>query len=146
MNDNNNPELKILNGAMKYAQRVRDQNRNYELNNNLEIDNGKVKIPNDSDEKNKKEKKPKKDKENSPYNNSFSKINSKHISPFHEFEDDKKNKNKNNEKEKDILNEKALEIVESLGYKKSFIKESIINKNFNYATTSYRLTVKYFFP
>ena len=142
--DYNNPDLKILNGAMKYAARVREQNRNYELNNNLEIDNGKIKIPNDSDEKNKKEKKVKKD-EISPYNGSFDKLTNKPFTPPNENIENSNENNKNN-KTKDEFNEKALEIVEKLGYKKEFIKDSIINKQFNYATTSYRLTVKYFFP
>ena len=59
----------------------------------------------------------------------------------------KENKeNKDNKyNEKDEINEKALEILENLGYKKSFVKESIIKNNFNYATASYRLIVKYCF-
>ena len=149
--DFNNPDLKILNGVIKYVARVKDLNRNYELNNNQEIDNGVVILPNDSDEKNKKE------NDISPLNGSYNnnnnnKIHNKPFSAPNEIEEvnkdkdkDKDNKNKEKEKEKDEINEKALEILENLGYKKSFVKESIIKNNFNYATASYRLIVKYCF-
>jgi serine/threonine protein kinase len=141
--DFNNPDLKILNGVIKYVAKVKDLNRNYELNNNQEIDNGVVILPNDSDEKNKKE------NDISPLNGSYNnnKIQSKPFSAPNEIEEvNKDNKdNKYKEKEKDEINEKALEILENLGYKKSFVKESIIKNNFNYATASYRLIVKYCF-
>jgi serine/threonine protein kinase len=138
--DFNNPDLKILNGVIKYVAKVKDLNRNYELNNNQEIDNGVVILPNDSDEKNKKE------NDISPLNGSYNnnKIHTKPFSAPNEIEEVNKD-NKNKEKEKDEINEKALEILENLGYKKSFVKESIIKNNFNYATASYRLIVKYCF-
>mgnify|MGYP002624184704 CR=1 FL=1 len=136
--DFNNPDLKILNGAIKYVAKVKDLNRNYELNNNQEIDNGVVILPNDSDEKNKKE------NDISPLNGSYNnnKVCTKPFSAPNEIEEVN---NDNKKKEKDEINEKALEILENLGYKKSFVKESIINNNFNYATASYRLIVKYCF-
>ena len=142
--DFNNPDLKILNGVIKYVAKVKDLNRNYELNNNQEIDNGVVILPNDSDEKNKKE------NDISPLNGSYNnnKIHTKPFSAPNEIEEvNKENKeNKDNKyNEKDEINEKALEILENLGYKKSFVKESIIKNNFNYATASYRLIVKYCF-
>ena len=139
--DYNNPDLKILNGAIKYVAKVKELNRNYELNNNQEIDNGVVIIPNDSDEKNKKD-----NNDISPLNGSYNnKISSIPFSPPNEIEE-KSNGNNNNNKEGDEINEKALEIIENLGYNKSFVRESILKNDFNYATASYKLIVKYFFP
>ena len=133
MIDINNPDLQILNGAIKYAAKVRDLNRNYELNNNQEIDNGVVITPNDSDEK---EKKVENNLFNISYNNKFQ---NRHISPPNEyneyFED-------NNESE---INEKALDMLQNLGYKKSYVKKYLTKNEFNYATTSYNLIVKYCF-
>ena len=137
--DLNNPDLKILNGVIKYVAKVKDLNRNYELNNNQEIDNGVVIMPNDSDEKNKKE-----NNDLSPLNGSYnSKVHSKPFSPPNEIEEVNISNNKN--KERDEINEKALDILQNLGYKKSYVRECIIKNNFNYATASYRLIVKYCF-
>ena len=132
MIDINNPDLKILNGVIKYNAKVRDLNRNYELNNNQEIDNGVVITPNDSEDN---EKRPDKNFVNG-YNNKFQ---SKNISPHNEL-------NSNNEKKNgDEINENALEMLQNLGYKKSFVKNCLTKNEFNYATTSYNLIVKYCF-
>ena len=139
--DFNNSELKIRNGLIKFNNKVKDLNRNYELNNNQEIDNGVVISPQNSDEKNKKE-----NNDISPCNGSFnnSKGNSKQFSPNPEPEENNLNNNKNKYTNKENeINEKALEDLKALGFKKSFIKESLIRNNFNYATTSYGLIVKY---
>ena len=121
---------------------MKDLNRNYELNNNQEIDNGVVISPHNSDEKNKKEN----NNDISPYNNSFnnSKGYSKPFSPNPEPVENiiNTNKNKFNSKENEI-NEKALDDLKALGYKKTFVRESLVKNNFNYATTSYGLIVKY---
>ena len=140
--DCNNTDLKIQNGLIKFNNRVKDLNRNYELNNNQEIDNGVVISPNGSDEKNKK------DNDISPYNGSFnSKGNSKPFSPRTELEEpisSNTNRNKVNFSNKeDEINDKALDDLQVLGFKKSFVKESLIKNNFNYATASYKLIVKY---
>ena len=141
--DFNNPDLKILNGVIKYMAKVKDLNRNYELNNNQEIDNGIVILPNESDEKNKKEN----DNIITPVNrsDSNSKKISKYISPQNEVDDNYKNKDKEKEKDKDEINIKALETLENLGYDKKYVKECIYKNHFNYATASYRLIVKYCF-
>ena len=141
--DFNDSDLKIQNGLIKFNNKVKDLNRNYELNNNQEIDNGVVISPHNSDEKNKKEN----NNDISPYNNSFnnSKGYSKPFSPNPEPEENNINltkRNKYNNKENEI-NEMALEDLKALGFKKSFVKESLIKNNFNYATTSYGLIVKY---
>ena len=139
--DCNNTDLKIKNGLIKFNNRVKDLNRNYELNNNQEIDNGVVISPNNSDEKNKKE------NDISPYNGSFnSKGNSRPFSPRVELDEKNAASNRNkvnfNNKE-DEINEKALDDLKILGYKKSFARDSLMKNIFNYATTSYRLIVKY---
>ena len=139
--DCNNNELKIQNGLIKFNNKVKDLNRNYELNNNQEIDNGVVISPNGSDEKNKKD-----NNDISPLNGSFnSKGNSKPFSPRNEI-DDQSNSYRNkvifNNKE-DEINEKALDDLKVLGFKNSFVRESLNKNIFNYATTSYRLIYKY---
>ena len=139
--DCNNSELKIQNGLIKFNNRVKDLNRHYELDNNQEIDNGVIKSPNGSDENNIKEN----NNDISPLNGSYnSKGHSKPFSPRTEAEESNTNRNKVNFNNKvDDINEKALDDLKVLGYKKSFVKESLINNSFNYATTSYRLIVKY---
>ena len=137
--DYNNPDLKILNGVIKFIAKVKDLNRKYELNNNQEIDHGVVIMPNDSDDKVKKDY----NISNSPFNRSFGKFFSKPFSPPNEVEE---TKNKNNKsKEGNEINENALNILQNLGYKKSVVKEYLIKNVFNYATASYRLIVKYCF-
>ena len=139
--DFNNSDLKIQNGLIKFNNKVKDLNRNYELNNNQEIDNGVVISPHNSDEKNKKE-----NNDISPYNGSFnnSKGNSKPFSPNPEPEENLINTNRNKFNNKDNeINEKALDDLKALGFKKSFVRESLVKNNFNYATTSYGLIVKY---
>ena len=137
-------DLQIQNGLIKFNNKVKDLNRNYELNNNKEIDNGVVISPHNSDEKNKKE-----NNDISPNNGSFNNNNnskgiSKAFSPNPEPDENNLNINKNkyNNKENEI-NEKALEDLKALGYKKTFVKESLMRNIFNYATTSYGLIVKY---
>ena len=138
--DCNNSDLKIQNGLIKFNNRVKDLNRHYELDNNQEIDNGVIISPNGSDEKNKKD-----NNDISPYNGSYnSKGHSKPFSPRTEIEESNSNRNKVNFNNKeDDINDKALDDLKVLGYKKTFVKESLINNAFNYATTSYRLIVKY---
>ena len=132
--DMNNPDLKILNGAIKFVAKVKDINRNYELNNNQEIDNGVVITPNDSEDKDKDKKNELPKYLNAGYN---TKYQSRHISPPNELNEE------NNTG--DEINENALEMLQNLGYKKSFTKKCLIKNEFNYATTSYQLIVKYCF-
>ena len=133
MIDVNNPDLKILNGIIKYNAKVRDLNRNYELNNNQEIDNGVVITQNDSEDKEKK-------LENNGFNISYiNKFQSRHISPPNELIDNYEEKDDNG------INENALDILQNLGYKKAYVKKYLTKNEFNYATTSYNLIVKYCF-
>ena len=132
--DFNNPDLKIRNGIIKFSPKAKDLNRNYELNNNQEIDNGIIILSYDSEEKDKKDK--------SPYDGSYnSKFQIKQFSLLGEIEYNNKNTiNKKN----NVLNEKILEKIIILGYDKDYVKKCINNKEFNYATATYKLLDKYF--
>ena len=140
MIDINNPDLKILNGVIKYVARVRDLNRNYELNNNQEIDNGVVITPNDSEDKEIKKEDKEIKKENYLVDKSYnSKFQSRKISP-------PKEKNEYDESNTaNEINENALDMIQNLGYKKYYMKKILAKNEFNYATTSYNLIVKYCF-
>ena len=130
--EENNPDLKILNGVIKYVAKVRDLNRNYELNNNQEIDNGVVITPNESEDKEKKDNY----LIDKSYNNKFV---SRKISPPNEKNEYYENSTT------DEINENALDMIQNLGYKKFYMKKVLIKNEFNYASTSYNLIVKYCF-
>ena len=139
-NNFNNSELIIRNGIIKFSPKTKDLNRNYELNNNQEIDNGIVILSKDSDEN---------IKAKSPYDGSYnSKIYSKHLSPKSEkeyYSNKKKIDNKFiNDKENNFVNKKILEKMEKLGYDKKYVNNCLIKKEFNYATSTYRILDKYF--
>jgi peptidase E len=53
-NDFNNQDLIIKNGIIKFSPKTKDLNRNYELNNNQDIDKRIVILSKDSDEKGQK--------------------------------------------------------------------------------------------
>jgi len=135
-NDFNNPDLIVQNGIIKFSPKTKDLNRNYELNNNQDIDNGIVILSNDSDEKGKKEETPIEGSHNS-------KINNKHFLPMTNIEFNKKD-SKDEVKVYDAINNKILDKVEILGYNKEYIKYCLIKKEFNYATATYRILEKYF--
>jgi serine/threonine protein kinase len=135
-NDFNNPDLIVKNGIIKFSPKTKDLNRNYELNNNQDIDNGIVILSNDSDEKGKKEESPIEGSQNS-------KINNKHFLPVDKIELNKKG-SEDEDKECESINSKILEKVEILGYNKEYIKYCWIKKEFNYATATYRILEKYF--
>ena len=135
-NDLNNPDLIVRNGIIKFSPKIKDLNRNYELNNNQDIDNGIVILSNDSDEKGKKEETP-------IEGNLISKINNKNFSLVDKIELNKKN-SRDEDKDCDVVNNKILEKIEILGYNKEYIKYCLIAKEFNYATATYRILEKYF--
>ena len=133
--DLNNKDLEIENNIIEYSNKVKDLNRNYEMNNNEEIDNGFI----DNDKYN---------QENniSPSNGNFNNNENINENISIEFnpkkESEEINLNTNNDEVIEI-NEKALEDLEKLGFDKTYVKESLIKNDFNYATTSYGLIVKY---
>ena len=139
--DYNNKSLIIKNNVIKFSAKVKELNRNYELNNNGEIDNGIVISPKDSiDDK-------KKDNEISPYNYNgsyYSKIQSKPFSANNELEEGLSSRRENNKNES-FFNENVLNELNDLGYNKDYIKECILKNEINYATTSYHLLNKYYY-
>ncbi len=136
--DYNNKSLIIKNNVIKFGAKVKELNRNYELNNNGEIDNGIVISPKDSIEGEKK------DNDISPYNGSYySKVRSKPFSPNNEFEEGLSSRRENNKDEK-FINEKVLDELCDLGYNKKYVIDCILKNNINYATASYYLLDKYF--
>ena len=118
-------ELIVMNHAIKFGGEVKDINRNYELNNNEDIDNGLVISPQNTNVK--------KIKEDKIFNEK--KINTK--SPV------KGNGIKCENEETIIINENVINEVVLLGYDKYFIKNSLIKRQFNYATTCYQLIAKF---
>jgi hypothetical protein len=137
--DYNNKELIIKNNVIKFSVKVKELNRNYELNNNGEIDNGVVISPNDSHEKKKE------NNDISPYNGSYySKIQSKPFSPFNEMEEGLSSRRENkDDKNNDTINDKALSELCELGYNKKYVVDCINKNDINYATAGYYLLDKF---
>ena len=138
--DYNNKSLIIKNNVIKFSAKVKELNRNYELNNNGEIDNGIVISPKDSIEKKKI------DYDISPYNfngSYYSKVHSKPFSPNNEIEEGLNSKRENN-KDDNIINDKVLEQLFEFGYNKDYVKECIFKNEINYDTAIYYLLDKYF--
>ena len=135
--DNNNnsfdSDLMVKNNLIKFNIKLKEINRNYEFNNNGEIDNGIVISQNSQNNNNKNDL--------SPLNKgSFCKIKSKQILNSNEL-DDIFNQRKENKDEK-IINESILEEIEQLGYEKEYVINCLKTNKFNYATASYYLLLK----
>lgn len=118
-------ELIIKNNVIKFNVKARDLNRNYELNNNGEIDNGIVISPNDS--------------VNEPAPGADD-LSDRIISPFVEEREVPiiSSSEVNGELKEDIIKKMMI-----MGYSASYIKSCIRNGEFNYATACYYLLVKY---
>ena len=144
--DNSNKHLKIQNGLIKFAGKVKDLNRAYELNNNGEIDNGIV-ISQDAS-------KAADDKAGingvSPFEDN-SAPKSKPFTPFNECEfayggggnGSGCKGNSNYFVQENVIDENILNEVANLGYSKHHVVASIERDEFNYATTTYQLLLKY---
>jgi hypothetical protein len=144
-------EIQIENEVIKMVGKAKDANRNYELNNNGEIDNG---ILINQPEPKEKEKEILSNRDSpllSPMSNSREKI-SKPVSPQNEPADrrfsnmpsPKENKNFKEEKQNLIIgnlcinsDEAIVNIVEEIGYKRDYVIKSIINNDMNYAVAAY---------
>ena len=136
--DYNNKDLIIKNNVIKFSAKVKELNRNYELNNNGEIDNGVIISPNNSQDKKKE------NNDISPYNISYySKIHSKPFSPNNELEDGLNTKSENKNEKENIINEKAICELSELGYDRKYIIECINKNDINYATAGYYLIDKF---
>ena len=149
--DNSNKQLKIQNGLIKFAGKVKELNRAYELNNNGEIDNGIV-ISQDMS-KGGDDKGVAGVNGISPFEDN-SAPKSKPFTPFNECDfayggnvngsGCKGNNSSNNYFiQENVINDKILNEVANLGYSKHHIIASLERDEFNYATTTYQLLLKY---
>lgn len=126
--DSNVDDLVYGNSLVKYNPKVKELNRNYEFNNNEEIDNGIIISP-----------------QGNTFeflgNESFEDIKSppieKVMTPLGELDEDFKNGNTNF-----MLNSELIKEIQELGYSKRFIINSIIKNQQNYASAYYYLMEK----
>ena len=146
-----NQDILIENEVIKIIGKAKDANRNYELNNNGEIDNGIL-----INQIEPKEKDVLSNRESpllSPFSNSKEKI-SKPVSPQKELVEKRlsnmpspKESNKTKEQSNtfvvgidDIyLDESVVKIVEEIGYNRDYIIKSLFNNDLNYAVGAYFL-------
>ena len=133
--DNTNKNLKVINNVIKFTRKVRELNRAYELNNNGEIDNGIV-ITQDptagaDDNVNNYV---------SPVVNDYSAVQSKPFTPYNECE---RIYNGDNIDMLNGVNDKIVNDVALLGYNKQYVVNFIETNEFNYATTTYQLLLKF---
>ena len=136
-------ELKRENDVIRFVGKAIELNRNYELNNNGEIDNGIIINNSKHDDSNN-------DKNILSNNNSIIKNYSKPSTPFELNENFAKRKSSNllspkNESirfssiQSSILDEDVIKQIEDIGYKKEFLVKSILSHDLNHATTTYFL-------
>lgn len=128
--------LKEENNVMKFAAQVREMNRNYELNNNGEIDNGQI-IPLESNGANIN-----KDFSNDNESSFSKKISAKPFSPVTELVEDKLIQKAATQYQS--INYSVIDEMEKLGYKRSYLKSCLELNEINYATTCYYLLLKHF--
>lgn len=159
-------ELKIENHGIKYIGKAKEANRNYEINNNGEIDNG-ILINHDPENMS--------IKEDSSLLSSISlkeNLNSKPYSPLElinfpcnnknlsEMQSSNGHSNRNSRKFRENNNsissastfiigkilifkkdENVIKLIDELGYKRDFLMKAIYSNEHNYATTAYNLMV-----
>ena len=130
-------ELEIKNDYMIYKGKVREMNKNYELNNNCEIDNGMIISPNGNTFNSINNKSIEIDKKKSVKNtkNITSMRASGLSSPLPETTHSHKNTDFN-------IDDKLVEQVVSLGYSSNFVIRSLLTNDLNYATSCYYLLTK----
>ena len=126
--DNFDSDLEIKNNFIKFHGKVKECNKNYELNNNGEIDNGMLintkgtilpSVDEKEDEEKEKEKKS---------------VNKKEVVKTNNYSYNYK---------KSIINKECLKIVSDLGYKEDYVIKSLENNELNHATAIYYLFSNY---
>lgn len=128
--------LKEENNVIRFAGQVKEMNRNYELNNNGEIDDGKI-IPLESNGANIN-----KDFSNDNESSFSKKISTKPFSPINEIIEEKQIQR--NSFPVQTINFNIIAEVEKLGYKRSYLKSCLELNEINYATTCYYLLLKHY--
>ena len=135
-------DIDIENDIMNFYMKVGEKNREYELRNNYEFDQGiiidkkynnKQKLMNSKNNSFEKENN-KKDKNNNILSNNDNNVENNNIN-------DDKDKNNNNYDDNKIakINEKAVKLVENFGYNRQFIINSLQSNEINHAIASYYL-------
>ena len=135
-------DIDIENDIMNFYMKVGEKNREYELRNNYEFDQGiiidkkynnKQKLMNSKNNSFEKENN-KKDKNNNILSNNDNNVENNNIN-------DDKDKNNNNYDDNKIakINEKAVKSVENFGYNRQFIINSLQSNEINHAIASYYL-------
>ena len=131
-------EVLIENNICKFGVKAQQANLKYELNNNIDFDNGMI-----------KSQKSKNDKKDESNNNSFSKGISPNIEINEDFMSEKKSKinsPKNRSSSSDSNNGKIIikedlirEIETNVGYDRKYLISCLKEKKINYATATYYL-------
>ena len=131
-------EVLIENNICKFGVKAQQANLKYELNNNIDFDNGMI-----------KSQKSKNDKKDESNNNSFSKGISPNIEINEDFVSEKKSKinsPKNRSSSSDSNNGKIFikedlirEIETNVGYDRKYLISCLKEKKINYATATYYL-------
>ena len=131
-------EVLIENNICKFGVKAQQANLKYELNNNIDFDNGMI-----------KSQKSKNDKKDESNNNSFSKGISPNIEINEDFMSEKKSKinsPKNRSSSSDSNNGKIFikedlirEIETNVGYDRKYLISCLKEKKINYATATYYL-------
>lgn len=153
-------EIKIENSAIKFSDMAKVLNRNYELNNNGEIDHGMLIVHNSHNKKEKEPVIPQIEKENS-----ISTINndddfnldeklSQPISPmsekkknvdseFSSFKNSQRNFTSLTNSSTQLIDEAVLKTLENFGYNREYMQRSLTNNELNYGTASYFLLTNF---
>ncbi len=162
-----NSEIEIENDNVKFNEKVNVLNRQYELNNNGEIDHGILINHSNEDNEEKKGKKIKEeilninnyDNNNNDFDNIINKNYkikfSNHLKNIKSAPDNKKYVQYSKEDSKrnnssltnssTFVDENVIKIMENYGYKRDYVHKCLINNEFNYATATFFLLSNNFF-
>jgi serine/threonine protein kinase len=131
LNDSKNEKLKLKNNLIIFNNKIKEYNLNYEINNNVDFDNGFIINT----------------KNSLKINNSLE--NQKIEKDYGEFSfetNDEGNdyiNEENKRKSYDIKKNKILKQIEKLGYKKDYVNYCISNKILCHSSTVYYLMMNY---
>jgi len=136
-NSYKNPDLVVDNNLIKFAKNVIDLNRNYEINNNGELDNGIFKKPKESITDKKKSVKSSQ-KNSGCVTPNIEKVHTKELDD-NVKQDNAKNILKLNNSSSLKIENKIVDLVSFLGYRKEDIVKALKENDCNYMTAAYYL-------
>ena len=137
----NNNNLCVRNDVFLFSENAKVLNRQYELNNNGEIDHGILINFNSSKNKeinNQNENNSNLEVENENKSEEFEKINNNNLEDKDFSKKDSK-RNISSLTDSSTIDENILKSMENFGYKRDDIQKFLINNEFNYATAAYFL-------